>query len=208
MYRVINKYADRVINSFKYEDDIEPYIEIMKSYAEKKIDYHFMAVFKQYYRLNAARLSESFLKEYFEILKGNSSESVYEIANRLEKVTCNSINSRRVHFSFSTKLKHTMDKNSPIYDSMIAAFYFLPSIKPEWDKEQKLISYRMSYEFLEYEYKRVSENSLMKEVLNKFDQEIMNADKISNTKKIDFILWKYVSLLKSGKIRDREIEYG
>lgn len=157
MYRVINRYADMIIDSFKYEDEIDPYIKIMQSYSETKIDYHFIAIFKQYYKLNAARLSELFLKEYFEILKSNSSENVYELTKRLEKISCNSNNARKVHFSFSTKLKHTMDKNSPIYDSMIAAFYFLPSIKAEWNTEQKISTYKKAYEFLEFEYDRILE---------------------------------------------------
>lgn len=47
----------------------------------------------------------------------------------------------------------------------------------------------------------------MKEVLKIFDNKIKDSDKISIIKKIDFIIWKYVSLLKSGKIRDKEMEF-
>ena len=197
-----------IMESFKYKDDIEPYIKIMKSYKEGKLDYQFSAIFKQYYRLNAARLSDSFYNEYFEILKSNNCDNVYEITEKLERIGCNSLNARKVHFSFATKLRHTVDDNSPIYDSMIAAFYFFPAIKIEWSKEQKIDAYKISYEFLKYEYDRLIKKCLLNDVLEKFNNKICNADKISTIKKIDFIIWKYVNLSKSGKIRNKEIEFG
>ncbi len=208
MYRVINRYAEIIIDSFKYESEIEPYIKIMQSYNENKIDYNFMAIYKQFYRLNAARLSDSFLNEYFEILKRKSSKDVLEIANKLEKIACNSKNARKVHFSFSTKLMHTMDENSPIYDSAISAFYFLPSIKVEWSIEQKLQSYEKAYHFLKDEYSRIVDKNLLGEALEIFNKKVNGSDKICNIKKIDYLIWQFVSLSKQGKIRDKEIEYG
>jgi hypothetical protein len=208
MYSLLNRYKNLIIESFNYKDDIEPYLQIMMSYKNKMIDNTFISIYKKYYKLNAARLSNTFLDQYFDILKYDINKDVYEIAEKLEQIGCNSANDRKVHFSFFSKLKHTIDNENPIYDNFIASFYFFPVINTNWSVGKKIESYKENYEFLKYEYSRIIRNDLLKETINLFNTKIENSAQIGSTKKIDFLIWKFVSLLKSGKIRDKEILFG
>ncbi len=210
MYSIINQYSELIIKSFDYNKDIQPYHYLKYKYEKKEIDNKFKSYYINYYRLSSARLSEKFLDGYFNFLISNYKNqqiTIKEILDYLAEIECNKNRDKKLHFSFASKLLHTINDVKPIYDSMIAQFYFLPEIKSEWSKEKKKETFEKNYNFIEIEYERIITNNLMNEVFIKFNDKIENSSNISNVKKIDFILWMYVKLLKSGKVRDKEIIY-
>jgi hypothetical protein len=102
---------------------------------------------------------------------------------------------------------HTINQEYPIYDKRIVEFYFLPQIQQKWDKSKKMAEYKKDYEFIFEEYKRIIDNNLLMKVMNEFNNRIKNANQIGTVKKIDFIIWKFTSLLKEGAIRSKKMEY-
>jgi hypothetical protein len=69
------------LNSFN-QNEIEDYLILIHS--KNKIDDSYKKLYKDFYALNAARLSETFYKKYFDILKyekieDRKIEDVYEI---------------------------------------------------------------------------------------------------------------------------------
>ena len=159
--------------------------------------------------MNAARLSDDFCSAYFNLLnRANREISVEEIINALYFIQSNAKGIHAVHFSFATKLIHTLDNNLPIYDRMVATFYFLPDIKQNWTKEKKIEVYLNSYKFLKSEYERVIDNNLLEISIDKFRKKFDVDDKqYSNCKVIDTLIWRYTALLKSGAICNRHIQY-
>jgi hypothetical protein len=65
MYGLLRKYIDSVLKTIDPYQDIKPYINIMKRFREGNIldDYNFKATFRQYWRLNPARLLDSFRED-------------------------------------------------------------------------------------------------------------------------------------------------
>ena len=92
-------------------------------------DTEFKSVFRKFYQLNAAKLSGEFCESYFSLLeecREKNDNNIVEIIDRLYEIESNKKGTHAVHFSFSTKLAHTLDNTLPIYDSLVAAFYFFP----------------------------------------------------------------------------------
>ena len=211
LYSILNSYSDFIIESFDYNTDIEPYLKLKKLYENGNIDTEFANEYNRYYRLHAARLSEPFCKKYFELLYScyaNKRISIFEIMEKLAEIECNENGDKKLHFSFASKLVHTVDNSKPIYDSMIAQFYFFPEIKYNWIAEKKIEEYKKAYNFLIYEYERVQNEKLIDKTVHKLMVKYPNINHVNPVKIIDWIIWKYISLLKSGKIRDKIIVYG
>ena len=224
MNRLINENADILANAFneKHSKSIENYLAIMNS--GDSID---QSKFRTFYRMNGKGLSNEFYNVYFSILKtksvgndtlGLTNESatndfllilkgLYAVDSSNHKNRKDRKNkSKKIHFSFSSKLLHTLNPSCPIYDSKIAAFYFLP------DTTAKTAEYRFElckkqYEFLMDEYERIKKENLLDETISSFKSKVNDFEKISFTKQIDYILWHFITELQSGKILEKKIIY-
>lgn len=210
MYTLINNNIDTLLREINRKSHVLPYIELSNSFRQG--DYNtnaFQRQYRDFYQLNAARLSDDFCSAYFNLLnRANREISVEEIINALYFIQSNAKGIHAVHFSFATKLIHTLDNNLPIYDRMVATFYFLPDIKQNWTKEKKIEVYLNSYKFLKSEYERVIDNNLLEISIDKFRKKFDVDDKqYSNCKVIDTLIWRYTALLKSGAICNRHIQY-
>lgn len=212
MYRLINKNIDLLLDGISKEDHVDPYISIRESFENRRNNSaEFKATYRKFYQLNAARLSNEFCESYFSLLeenRNNKNIDIESITNSLYELESNSKGTHAVHFSFASKLVHTIDNAFPVYDSMIASFYFLPDIKPKWNKDRKIQEYLDSYQFLVAEYRRVIENNLLKSAVDKFRERFSVGVEYSDVKLIDTLLWRYTALLKSGAVRNGHIQYG
>lgn len=212
MYQLINNNIHLLLRGVDRQQHVAPYIAIRDKFNNKENDTaDFKSIYRKFYQLNAARLSEEFCNSYFDLLQKNRDNeelNIENIVNSLYEIECNSKGTHAVHFSFATKLAHTINNGLPVYDSMVAAFYFFPEIKSNWDKKRKVQEYLSSYQFLRNEYSRVIENNLLAISIKSFRELFEVGEEYSNIKIIDTLLWRYTAFLKSGAIRNDHIQYG
>ena len=154
-----------------------------------KIDEDYERNYRNFYRLRSVPK-----KEYFGLLKSKKG-SVEKVEYGEVEIVINTLrepSGGKNHYSFSTKLLHTLNHDYPIYDSMVAKFFGLST------SSMDLIKFKVFYEFLIKEYKDIGKNSSLKEVIKYLndDEEIgKNFKKISTVKKIDFIIWQYQKII-------------
>jgi hypothetical protein len=83
--------------------------------------------YRHYWRLNAARVNDSFCVLYFQVLeesKPTGLADVEDIARWLMTVPANSSGRLTLQFSFASKLAHTPNPHAPIHDSLVAGKIF------------------------------------------------------------------------------------
>jgi len=212
MYQLINNNIHLLLDGINREDHVDPYISIREKFDNQESNTpEFKSTYRKFYQLNAARLSEGFCESYFGLLEENRNNEeiqVESIVNQLYQLESNSKGTHAVHFSFASKLAHTVNNTLPVYDSMVAAFYFFPDIKTNWNKDRKVQEYIASYQFLMSEYDRVIESNLLGHAIVQFRARFEVGVEYSDVKLIDTLIWRFTSLLKSGAIRNSQIQYG
>lgn len=212
MYRLVNENIKPLLNSITPEKDITPYLWLLRELQNGDITKNkkFQSTYKHYWKMSSARLSETFLNRYFELLEHSKYEikkaSVKSIALQLYSTPTHN-NRNSLQFSFSSKLVHMIAPQNPIYDSMIESFYFLPPPKNKETEERKIERLVSSYNFLRMEYKRISEQNLLGEAITHFQQHFKIDNSYTESKIIDTLIWKFVTLLKRGSVRNGTIIY-
>ncbi len=108
--------------------------------------------------------------------------------------------------SFATKLLHMVNPNAPIYDSLVAAFYFFQEPGRNKPLGQRIAAYVAFHTFLAEEYRRILANGLLAASIQAFRQQF-NPQHFTDEKVIDSLLWTYVALLRSGGVTSGTIIY-
>jgi hypothetical protein len=148
----------------------------------------FQLVYSKFYTLDNRKLSPEFKLEYFRImeeLKSNETIDLETILFKLHDIPLR--DSFKFHFSFASKLAHTLDENVPIWDSQIAKmFSFKRPIGDDWAKIAD--DFIDQIENIQSAYKEIITNNLLEKSLKAFDDKFKGND-ISTYKKIDFIFW-------------------
>jgi hypothetical protein len=213
MYRVINAHTEQVLDAIRPDQDVRPYIWLKQQFRKIDVsaDKAFQKQFRRYWQLNAARLGDRFVQTYFsllESLKDDDQIAVEDVARKLYKTPTRADGRQSLQFSFSTKLIHTLRPNSPVYDSNVEAFYFLPTKSLSESLEKKLQRLLLAYNFLVFEYERVLRHDLLRQAINAFRDRYDKRAECTDEKVVDTLIWRFVTLLRSGAIRDRGVAYG
>ena len=182
------------------KESVEAYKFIKNNYGRAKINLPlFRFVYRSFYRMSrnvpaGSDLDESYFKLLFDpkiqkLAKEDSKKALEQVLTKLYNID------KTWHFSFATKMLHTMNPHLPIYDSIIAKRLKLPHCqwirKGKNSKEayQKELNNRIKiYSELKNQIDigvKVKENS---NIIIKWKQKY-DAEKISNEKALDFILW-------------------
>jgi hypothetical protein len=136
MYSVLNRHIEPLLASIAKDGGLDQYKYLMDTFrhTDTTHDHQFQRTYRSYWQMGAARLSDDFCKAYFEHLeelKAFEHADVGPIALRLYRMASNRTASnrtgeRKLHFSFSTKMVHMLRPDTPVYDSLVAQFFFLP----------------------------------------------------------------------------------
>ena len=198
--RIIEKIfekQDKILENLNFEN-VSIYLFLKDEYAKENISNNFLFqfVFRSYYRLDNAGLSEEIKNVYFKLLENKQTKlesillALYEIPTLKHKNT--------IQFSFATKLLHTIDNNLPIFDSKVGKIF---NFKVNGtNKEKKVTSCTEIYDDLIVYYAELKKEEKIKEVISKFRYKFNIGDgRVADTKILDFIkLWE--SFKKNGKI--------
>jgi hypothetical protein len=191
-----------IINNIEQENfDVYCFLKEEFSNTDVSKNYLFQFVFRNFYRLDNAGLSNEFKVEYFNLMQElrnekNNNEIIRAIFIRLNKFD-NKKGQKSFQLSFVTKMLHTMDNNFPIYDSEVASML---NIRNYYDGnfEKKLIKSILLIEELKNKYDEIIQNNLLSKPFQFFDKKFEN-NKLTKTKKLDFIIWKAGNLFHNKK---------
>jgi hypothetical protein len=212
MYQIINDNISSLIASIDKRRNIEPYLVLQEIFRGGSIsdNENFKFIYRKYWQLNAARLSDHYCKHYFQVLekyRNKDQKDIESLVKELYDVPSNSKGKKAIQFSFASKLLHTIDNTGPVYDSLIADFYFLPKIKPSWNYKKKITAYLKAYDFLKQEHKRVLNDNLLSVGIRSFREHFALPQTYTDQKIIDTLLWKFAIFLRAGAIMEGKIKY-
>lgn len=149
----------------------------------------FQFVYRSFYRLDNAGLSDMFKVEYFRIMEEkrySSTLNLTEIMLQLYKFD-RLKGDKSIQFSFTTKLINTIKAEYPIYDSEVAHVFGFSTYYIN-DVEKKISRYLEQYEVIKNSYSEIIEKQLLKDIFFKFDKKF-SGNNLSNIKKLDFVIW-------------------
>ena len=212
MYQFINKNIVKLLDAIERSKDIDPYLKMAEMFKVVKVsdNYEYQNIYRKYWQLNAARLSDHYCNHYFQTMENNRYNKhidIEEVLKAMYEVPSNSKGQKTIQFSFATKLIHTIDNTRPIYDSLVGDFYFLPQIKSSWEYKKKISVYMTIYNFLLNEHKRVLDKGLLSESIEKFREHFRIPPAYTDQKIIDTLLWKFSSYARGGAIMFGKIKY-
>lgn len=190
----IDEKQDAILSNLNFES-IVVYSFLKDEYTKGNIlsNFVFQFVFRSYYRLDNAGLSDEIKSRFFELLSEKQID-LKTILSELHKIPTLK-GKKTIQFSFATKLLHTIDNNKPIFDSEIAKL--IKSKQDGSDKETKICSCLKIYDFLKELYAKLKEDYKIKKVISKFRTKFkVDDEKISDTKVLDFIMWSLGKLKK------------
>jgi hypothetical protein len=212
MYQIINENIIKVLGAIDKEKDIDPYLKMAEMFSAGSVSDNdeYKTIYRKYWQLNAARLSDHYCNHYFQVMEDHRHKDQIDIeavVKALYEVPSNSKGIKTIQFSFATKLLHTIDNTRPVYDSLVGDFYFFPQIKPTWKYGKKLSAYTRAYTFLLSEYKRILDKGLLSESLQQFRERFRPPDTYTDQKIVDTLLWKFGSYVRNGAIMSGKIQY-
>lgn len=210
MYSVLNRQIEGLLASIATHGGLDQYKYLMETFrrTDTTRDDRFQRTYRSYWQMGAARMGDEFCKAYFghlEGLKAFERADVGNIALRLYDVPSNSKGARRLHFSFSTKMVHMLQPDAPVYDSLVAQFYFLSENGTTFD--ERLKNRLESYQFLIAEYRRVLKEGLLGSSITAFRERFRFADTFTDTKIIDTLIWRFAAILSGGALKSGEMKY-
>ena len=164
--------------------------------------------FKTFWGMNAARKLSSntdFYSIYFNYFM--SKPSIPDVNVLLDEIRKTNAG---FQFSFATKAVHILNPDLPIYDANVRRFYFLKDIDNLLTWEQKQVITKKYYEFLQEEYKRITTEKLLASTVNEIDiflktYKIDPQNLITQTKKIDSIIWSWVDYLNKRQLSTSQV---
>lgn len=213
MYTLINQRIEYLLANIHEEREVQRYVWLIRNFSTVDVaeDAVYQQKYRQYWQLNAARLSPEFHEAYFALLqdfKSTGNADVETVARRLLDVPSHRNGQRKLHFSFASKLVHMVDHHLPIYDSLVEEFYFLPRDKGSDSTEDKLHRLLESYRFLKAEYARILADGLLNHAIGRFRGRFSLGPEYSDSKVIDTLIWRFVGVLRDGAVRSGNVVYG
>jgi hypothetical protein len=210
MYSVLNRHITPLLASIERFGGLHQYKYLMDSFrrTDTTRDVEFQQTYRSYWQMGAARLGDEFCRAYFghlEELKAFERYDVARIALLLYKVASNSKGERKLHFSFSTKMVHMLQPDTPVYDSLVAQFYFLSEGGTTFD--EKLKERLRAYQFLVTEYRRVLSEGLLSPSITAFRERFSFAHSFTDTKIVDTLIWRFAAMLTGGAVTTGSVRY-
>jgi hypothetical protein len=189
-----------------FSDIMQNCRNILNGIGQESVDvYHFLAeqfargsvtenllfqfVYRSFYGLDNAGLTEEFKKKYFELMEAARgkvvdirclSEVLFDIPNKKGQ--------NSLQFSFATKLTHTVDPEKPLYDGKIAKYFrFQPSNGFRKGFANRVQPFLPFYDDLTRCYQRILADGTLTNVMQSFRSTYPTP--IPDIKILDFIFW-------------------
>lgn len=182
-------------------NSINDYLYIKENFSKINVaeNINFQKIYKSFYKLTIAGLTEEFIIEYFSIMEKSKNEAIdidYILRILYEFKTKKGVNS--IQFSFATKLLNTINDEFPIYDSKVRCLFDFPKNYRFKSIDKKIQNYKEQHLYIKKVYNEILNDKLLESTFEKFDKKFGNIN-FPLTKKIDFIFWE------AGKLISKQI---
>ena len=158
----------------------------------------FQFVFRSFYRLDNAGLTQEFKTRYFQLLQEyrNKPIDLKEICLDLSNYKTRK-NLDSIQFSFVTKFANTIDNKYPIYDSEIIRLFNFKQPYYLKDKNEKIDKYLEQYSYITSTVQELLLNDEINCILNSLNNSFgESATKMGEVKKLDTLMWGVGKVLK------------
>jgi hypothetical protein len=162
----------------------------------------FKFIFRSFYRLDNAGLTNEFKSEYFSImqeyrsLNNFTNDTILSIAKRLDYFrTKRGVKS--FQFSFITKLLNTVNTNTPIWDKEVRKVFKFSNLPPNSNRfslENRVTHACEQLDYIKNTLKEIISSGRLHQVIINLDNRY-NTQDLSINKKIDFLLWSAGKML-------------
>lgn len=212
MYQLINENIVKILDTIDRKKDIDPYLKMAAMFSAGRVSDNdeYKTIYRKYWQLNAAKLSDHYCNYYFQVMENYRHKDhieIEDVVKSLYDIPSNSKGIKALQFSFATKLLHTINNTLPVYDSLVGGFYFFPPIKPSWEYAKKLSVYTKAYDFLLNEHKRVLDKGLLSESIQKIRERFRLPLAYTDEKVVDTLLWKFSAYMRTGAVILGKIQY-
>ena len=206
MYNLINLHVQTILNTVR-QDHVTDYDWLVQNLSHCA-NQQYQTEYKNYWRLNAARLSANYCADYFQALQAAHANSITvgNLAHQLYNIPTHKNGRQSLQFSFTTKLLHMVNPNAPIYDNLVAAIYFFQEPSRKLALSQRISTYVAFHTFLAQEYQRILANNLLAASIYAFRKQF-NPQHFTDEKISDSLLWAYVAWLRKGAVTKGTIIY-
>jgi hypothetical protein len=183
------------------QESVEVYCFLRQRISERNPaeDRLFQFLFRSFYRLDNAGLTDDFKIRFFQLLqaaKCAGSVDIPEVVRDLYAIR-NRKGQESIQYSFATKLAATVDDTCPIYDAEVAAvFGFRPpyAYRPF---DRRLAEYSAFHADLKDLYRSIVETDRLREARALFRTMYgVPSTSVPETKVLDFIFWSAGKLMR------------
>jgi len=200
MPQINDKVLETVLTTYEQaaekldSDSVPVYLFLAERFANSSdisSDHVFQFLFRSYYRLDNAGLTDDFKKEYFRLLQNHRHEQVPDLRQicRTLRAYKTKRGKQSLQFSFATKILATIDQDQPLYDRFVASvFGFSPPLH-KLAFEERLEKHLQFYEALKETSRWLREQPELKDVDALFAKREKQWHLVGRCKQIDFILW-------------------
>jgi hypothetical protein len=186
----IESRSSEIIQSIARESiDVYNYLSSQLRQTNVTADYFYQFVYRSFFRLDNAGLTDNFKVKYFDFLeefKNKKEFDYHEILSQLYEIK-NKKNQCCFQFSFVTKMHNIIQNDRPIFDANVVDVLKLKFPSKKLFDEKFKIHMQLLLEIESFYSKTVNDN-LLPITLSVFDTKFSD-NKLSLNKKIDFILW-------------------
>lgn len=176
------------------QESVDVYRFLSKRFREQdpKGDRVFQFIFRSFYRVDNAGLTDESKTKFFELLsiaKTEQQADISEIVRSLFDIP-NRKGQASLQFSFATKLAATVEPTSPIYDAEVASVFGFRAPYNYKPFEQRLSEYTSFYTKLKSLYQTIIDKDDLKEARAMFRSQYQCTESdVPETKVLDFIFW-------------------
>jgi hypothetical protein len=183
----IDEKQDEILSNLDTES-VAVYIFLKKEFDKGNIlnNLIFQFVFRSFYRLDNAGLSDNLKKRFFKLLAEKQTKLDIILSELYEIPTLKKYNS--IQFSFATKLLHTIDNDKPIFDRYV--IFLIKKKVTGHNKNEKIQSCIEIYNSLVTLNDELKKNDKIRNVILKFRTKFkVSNEEMSDTKVLDSIMW-------------------
>ncbi len=155
-------------------------------------NYVFQFMYRSYYRLDNAGLTDAFKSRYFELLEESRDLRDIDLRRLVKELYAipNRKGQQSLQFSFVTKLANTANRGYPIYDREVASVFGFRPPDNLRTFGARLEKYMTFYASLQHTYSEILDGNLLQEPRRAFRQiHAALPERIPDIKVLDFIFW-------------------
>jgi len=191
---IIDNLAQESIDAYIFlKDQFEATEDIRKNYF-----FHF--VFRSFYRLDNAGLSNAMKLEYFNLMQELRNQDNFDfslVCRRLYDIP-NLKGQNSLQYSFATKMANMIAPHYPIYDSEVAAMFGFKAPYNYKNYDQRINEYSIFYSDMSEQYDTFSQDERLLSIFENFAIQRDNVVGISAVKQLDFLMWSAGKLQNKG----------